>query len=278
MAEESCTPPLPGATSRSSHHLRNRKHFNDDTLPCLPKRIILVRHGESIGNADEGAYCSIPDWKIPLTTVGVKQSQHLGQRIKEIVGESPLFMYCSPYIRAKQTLKGIVEALKSNYIVGAREEPRITEQQFGNFQNGETMQQWKSDRSDFGRFYYRFPEGEAGLDVYSRATSFISTLFRDWSRNDPDIQKDMTVIIVTHGLTLRLFLMRWYQYTVKEFEESLNPPNASFVLMERVPDLSDNALSHFRLDPESLAMLNLRQRPISHDENGGRKRLNDIIA
>ena len=91
-----------------------------------------------------------------------------------------------------------------------------SEQQFGNFQNGETMQQWKSDRSDFGRFYYRFPEGEAGLDVYSRATSFISTLFRDWSRNDPDIQKDMTVIIVTHGLTLRLFLMRWYQYTVKE--------------------------------------------------------------
>ena len=58
----------------------------------------------------------------------------------------------------------------------------------------------------------------------------------------------------------------------------MNPPNASFVLMERVPDLSDNALSHFRLDPESLAMLNLRQRPISHDENGGRKRLNDIIA
>ena len=87
MAEESCTPPLPGATSRSSHHLRNRKHFNDDTLPCLPKRIILVRHGESIGNsnfpctmytriilgvlignADEGAYCSIPDWKIPLVS------------------------------------------------------------------------------------------------------------------------------------------------------------------------------------------------------------------
>lgn len=71
-------------------------------------------------------------------------------------------------------------------------------------------------RSDFGRFYYRFPEGEAGLDVYNRATSFIATLFRDWSRNDPEVQKDMTVIVVTHGLTLRLFLMRWYQYTVRE--------------------------------------------------------------
>lgn len=29
-------------------------------------------------------------------------------------------------MRAKQTLKGLVEALGSNHIVGAREEPRIT--------------------------------------------------------------------------------------------------------------------------------------------------------
>ena len=93
---------------------------------------------------------------------------------------------------------------------------RRAEQQFGNFQNGEEMQQLKNDRSDFGRFYYRFPEGESGLDVYNRSTSFIGTMFRDWSRNDPDVQKEMTVIVVTHGLTLRLFLMRWYQYTVRE--------------------------------------------------------------
>jgi hypothetical protein len=33
----------------------------------LPKRIILIRHGESLGNIDETAYASIPDWKIPLT-------------------------------------------------------------------------------------------------------------------------------------------------------------------------------------------------------------------
>ena len=39
---------------------------------------------------------------------------------------APLFIYCSPYARAKQTLKGIVESLESNPIVGAREEPRIT--------------------------------------------------------------------------------------------------------------------------------------------------------
>jgi hypothetical protein len=37
----------------------------------------------------------------------------------------------------------------------------------------------KKERNRFGRFFYRFPNGEAGLDVYNRITSFISTLFRD---------------------------------------------------------------------------------------------------
>lgn len=40
--------------------------------------------------------------------------------------------------------------------------------QFGNFQNHEEMQQCKRQRNSFGRFYYRFPDGESGLDVYTR--------------------------------------------------------------------------------------------------------------
>jgi hypothetical protein len=90
-----------------------------------------------------------------------------------------------------------MESFTDSEIVGVREEPRISglfislrsspspepllEQQFGNFQNGEAMLNAKFERSNFGRFYYRFPEGEAGLDVYNRVTSFIATLFRFWS-------------------------------------------------------------------------------------------------
>jgi len=37
----------------------------------------------------------------------------------------------------------------------------------------------QQERKAFGRFYYRFPKGEAGFDVYSRVTSFISTVLRD---------------------------------------------------------------------------------------------------
>jgi hypothetical protein len=49
----------------------------------------------------------------------------------------------------------MVEAFDTNYIVGVREEPRLTEQQFGNFQNLATIRDSKQERARFGRFYYR---------------------------------------------------------------------------------------------------------------------------
>jgi broad specificity phosphatase PhoE len=45
--------------------------------------------------------------------------------------------------------------------------------------------------------------GESGLDVYNRVTSFIATLFRDFA-NDDIKREDLNVIMVVHGLTLRL--------------------------------------------------------------------------
>ena len=45
-----------------------------------------------------------------------------------------------------------------------------SEQQFGNYQDFEAMRAAKAERKKFGRFYYRFPYGESGVDVYDRAT------------------------------------------------------------------------------------------------------------
>lgn len=64
---------------------------------------------------------------------------------------------CPPHSPPK-TLAGMVEAFDTNYIVGVREEPRLTEQQFGNFQNLATIVNSKAERARFGRFYYRYVE------------------------------------------------------------------------------------------------------------------------
>ena len=109
---------------KSPYHYHNRGSHNRK----FPKRIILIRHGQSLGNVDETAYCSIPDWKIPLTSDGQQQSVEVGKSILSIIGsnEVPIFYYCSPYLRTKQTLSNILKALHENPVVGIREEPQLT--------------------------------------------------------------------------------------------------------------------------------------------------------
>jgi broad specificity phosphatase PhoE len=229
----------------------------------LPKRIILVRHGQSIGNVDETAYATTPDWKIPLTQKGKEQAQAAGQTLSQLLqqGES-LNTYVSPYLRTMETWQVMKQEIDQNpsiQLVGTREEPRIAEQQFGNFQNPHLIKQAKEQRHLFGRFFYRFPNGEAGMDVYTRVTSFLSTLSRDWKQLRHHEVVDMekcNILIVTHGLTLRLFLMRYFQLTVAEFEESLNPPNAQLIIMDRCRS-DEHGWEYYRLDASSAASLNL---------------------
>lgn len=42
----------------------------------------------------------------------------------------------------------------------------------------------------------------------------------------------MNLVIVSHGLTLRVFLMRWYKWTVEQFERLNNLPNANMMVMQ----------------------------------------------
>eukprot|EP00804_Cyclotella_cryptica_P018188 CCRYP_005942-RC/>CCRYP_005942-RC protein AED:0.09 eAED:0.09 QI:233/1/1/1/0.6/0.33/6/539/258 len=137
-----------------------------------------------------------------------------------------------------QTLDEILPYFDEDEILGLMEEPRISEQQIGNFQNVQQVLDAKSERSKFGRFFYRFPSGEAGLDVYNRVSSFIPTLVRDciqYSREGHDLD-NMNIVIVTHGLALRLFLMRWFQFSVHDFEESYNPDNCQLITMTKMKD------------------------------------------
>lgn len=65
-----------------------RKHFSSNGFVTrLPKRLLLIRHGESLGNCNESAYTTTPDWMIPLTEDGINQSKQLGKDLREIVGD-----------------------------------------------------------------------------------------------------------------------------------------------------------------------------------------------
>jgi phosphohistidine phosphatase SixA len=91
----------------------------------LPKRLILVRHGESLGNKNEEAYESTPDHHIPLTKKGKEQAHELGYRLRALIKNEPLLIYCSPYKRTKQTLLYIMRSFTDSPIHDCREEPRL---------------------------------------------------------------------------------------------------------------------------------------------------------
>uniref|UniRef100_A0A7N0V1Y9 Phosphoglycerate mutase n=1 Tax=Kalanchoe fedtschenkoi TaxID=63787 RepID=A0A7N0V1Y9_KALFE len=210
-------------------------------LKHLPKRIILVRHGESQGNLDNAAYSTTPDYKIPLTESGLEQARLAGEKIRRAIsgeGEGKcdwkVYFYVSPYERTRSTLREIGRSFSRKRVIGVREECRIREQDFGNFQVEERMKAVKKTREKFGRFFYRFPEGESASDVYDRVSSFLESLWRDIDLNrlHHSPSQDLNLIIVSHGLASRVFLMKWFKWTVEQFEYLNNPDNCEVRVMQ----------------------------------------------
>ena len=120
------------------------------------------------------------------------------------VDDYELFFHISPYRRSKETAVGIARAFDPKRLAGVREEPQLREQDFGNFQDLKAKQQEKRERQSFGRFFYRFPDGESGADVFDRITMFEDHLVRDIDAGR--FSENTNLILCTHGLTLRLFL------------------------------------------------------------------------
>ncbi|CAA2957219.1 phosphoglycerate mutase-like protein AT74 [Olea europaea var. sylvestris] len=206
----------------------------------LPKRIILLRHGESAGNIDGSAYTTTPDHKIPLTSQGIDQAKNAGCRIRQVISDSgersnwKVYFYVSPYERTRSTLREIGRAFPKKRVIGVREECRVREQDFGNFQVAERMKAIKETRERFGRFYYRFPEGESAADVYDRVSSFLESLWRDidMKRLQHDTSDELNLVIISHGLAIRVFLMKWFKWTAEQFEYLNNLGNCEFRVMQ----------------------------------------------
>ena len=196
-----------------------------------PKRIILVRHGECDANIDENKFATIPDYTIELTPKGYEQALEAGKKLKRIVKEETLYFYVSPFWRTRSTFEAIVKAFPREQFHYS-EEPRLREQEWGYLRTEQELQQLKLQRREYGIFYYRFPGGEAGSDVYDRINDLLVSLHRDFTTDSyPE-----NCILITHSLAIRLFIMRWFHLTVEEFETMQSPENGSLVILELNPE------------------------------------------
>ena len=207
--------------------------MNDDlTIEMMkPKRIILIRHGESEANIDRYEFAKRPDYTIELTERGRQQARMAGVRLKELVGDESLYFYVSPFWRTRSTFEEVARSFPREQF-HYNEEPRLREQEWGYLRTQEEFDQVCKDRKLYGTFYYRFPGGEAGSDVYDRINDLLGSLFRDF--NHPQFPDNC--VLVTHSLAIRLFVMRFFHLTVEEFEEMMAPDNGELVVLERTDD------------------------------------------
>lgn len=192
-----------------------------------PKRIILVRHAESVGNTDKSHYSHTPDFKIPLTEHGHHQSISAGKAILKLIGNEDVYAYVSPWLRTRQTFQNISNQLRGR-IIRSVEDPRLREQDWGHYKAVDELTIENQLRKSYGKFHFRIQDGESGADVFDRVSTFLETIHRDFSK--PDYPQN--ALIVTHGVTLSIFCMRWFHWTVEEWESYRNPENAAVVVME----------------------------------------------
>lgn len=187
-----------------------------------PQNIVIIRHGESIGNVYRTIYSSVPDYAVELTANGKEQAFNAGKEIALACPGDAAF-YVSPYWRTRQTY---LELKKSIPEAKFYEDPRLREQEWGT-NLSEFRQDFENERDTYGHFFWRFPSGESCGDVFDRISDFLNTLHRDFEKETyPE-----NAIIVCHGMTLRVFMMRFFHMTVEEFEILRNPRNAQFHIL-----------------------------------------------
>jgi len=158
--------------------------------------------------------------------------------------DDTLRIFTSPYRRTRETTEGILSSLTatsdesgpspfSRDSIKVYEEPRLREQDFGNFQPCSTeMERMWQERADYGHFFYRIPNGESAADAYDRISGFNESLWRGFSEEDfPSV-----CVLVTHGLMTRVFLMKWYHWSVEYFEDLRNINHCEFVIMNQDPE------------------------------------------
>lgn len=212
-----------------------------------PRRLWLVRHGESAGNVAvrEAAAAGLAhvdiakrDADIPLSQLGRRQSQALGRWFAELdPAERPEVILSSPYIRARQTAD-LIHAANGVQSAECRcvTDERVREREFGILDRLTKLgvEQLYPQQAEFkrllGKFYHRPPGGESWCDVILRLRSALDTLSLHYASR--------RVLIVTHEVVVMCF-----RYLLEELDEE------RIMQIDAQGDIANCGVTEYAFDP-----------------------------
>ncbi len=173
-----------------------------------PRRLFLIRHGESAGNVAnatalarglEELALAGRDMDVPLSELGREQARALGSWFRSIGAVD--VVYTSPYRRARETAAIALEHAGSTVEVVCDE--RLREREFGVLDRltkagiEARHPEQAAARAFLGKLYHRPPGGESWVDVAARVRAFYADVRLDHT--------DDTVVVVAHQAVILLF-------------------------------------------------------------------------
>lgn len=201
-------------------------------------RIFLVRHGESEANLDKSLNARLPDHRIPLSQRGHAQAAEAGRILRDLLHDAPLHsvrVWQSPYQRTRETAGHIVRKL-GDLVRDRLEHIMLRELEFGLFDGvsdeelpmryPDEFAHYQKHKEFDGEFFARMPGGESRCDVAQRVHQVFGTFHRDAERHGV---RDL--VVVSHGVTIRAFVMMWCHLPFEWIEQEANPGNCSIRLI-----------------------------------------------
>jgi broad specificity phosphatase PhoE len=179
-------------------------------------RLILVRHGESLGNR-ERIFATAPH-DLPLTELGYQQAQAAASRIGELF--RPSLVVTSAYVRASETARIIAGALA----VPLRVELDLHEREVGAHRGLSYDSLAQAPGYDAARPWAWKPEGgESYEEVQARVAPTMDRLAAAHPEED--------VVLVSHGGVM----VTLWAHAAQEWNGAHIPPNCGIVLIEHGP-------------------------------------------
>ncbi|MDB5858802.1 MAG: Phosphoglycerate mutase-like protein [Ramlibacter sp.] len=213
-----------------------------------PSVLWVARHGQSAGNVArdkaEAAGLALIDIEFrdidtPLSPLGMEQSQALGRWFaQQPADERPQVVLCSPYVRARETARIVLEqaGMKPGQDVRLRQDERLREKEFGvldrltRFGIKEKFPDLDHQRSHVGKFYFRPPGGESWCDVILRLRSLTEMITREHASE--------RVLVVAHQV-----IVNCMRYLIENLDES------QILAIDKLGDVPNCALTSYRRDP-----------------------------
>lgn len=204
-------------------------------------RILLVRHGESLGNVDPLVHATTADHAVPLSERGTQQAREAGAQIaqyltREASDRPHVRLWVSPYQRTRQTADAVMETAQG-WITDRVEHILLCEQQFGLFDGvpeEELPERFPREFAYYdmqckfgGKFWARMPQGESRFDVAKRIHQAFGTFHRDAIEHGVQ-----NIVVICHGVTLRAFVMMWCHLSPEWFEAEVNPNNCAIRVID----------------------------------------------